>query len=114
MHLSLIWRLQQTPGKSKPARFPEATVLPNTISYSESKKIWTLQRVIWEDEHFIKSSKDKIEMDVSEIKREILPGGDVRLSSGDCTFLYQRPRSGVLLVTISGHDSGQFGTTTLD
>jgi hypothetical protein len=49
-----------------------------------------------------------------EIKREILPGGDVRLSSGDCTFLYQRPRPGVLLVTISGHDNGQFGASTLD
>lgn len=53
-------------------------------------------------------------MNVSEIKREILPGGDICLSSGDCTFLYQRPRPGVLRVTISGHDSGQFGTSTLD
>jgi hypothetical protein len=53
-------------------------------------------------------------MDVSEIKREILPGGDVRLSSGDCTFLYQRRRPGVLQVTISGYDAGQFGTATLD
>jgi len=50
----------------------------------------------------------------SEIKREILPGGDVRLSSGDCTFLYQRRRPGVLQVTISGYDAGQFGTATLD
>ncbi|HEY0459514.1 MAG TPA: hypothetical protein VGC97_10285 [Pyrinomonadaceae bacterium] len=53
-------------------------------------------------------------MDSSEIKREILPGGSVRLSSGDCTFLYERPRAGVLHVTISGYDSGQFGTATLD
>lgn len=53
-------------------------------------------------------------MNVSEIKREILAGGNIRLSSGDCTFLYQRARSGVLLVTISGNDSGQFGTSTLD
>jgi phage tail sheath gpL-like len=49
-----------------------------------------------------------------EIKREILPGGSIRLSSGDCAFLYKRPRSGVLHVTISGHDTGQFGTSTLD
>jgi hypothetical protein len=49
-----------------------------------------------------------------EIKREILPGGSVRLSSGDCTFLYRRPRANVLHVTISGHDTGQFGTSTLD
>jgi hypothetical protein len=50
----------------------------------------------------------------TEIKREILPGGDVRLSSGSCIFLYQRMRPEVLLVTISGYDSGQFGTATLD
>jgi hypothetical protein len=49
-----------------------------------------------------------------EIKREILPGGDVRLSSGDCAFLYRRPRPNVLHVTISGYDNGQFGTSTLD
>lgn len=53
-------------------------------------------------------------MSLPEIKREILPGGDVRLSSGDCTFVYRRPRAGALLVTISGYDGGQFGTTTLD
>ena len=53
-------------------------------------------------------------MSASEIKREILPGGDVRLSSGDSVFLYQRTRPGVLLVTISGYDAGQFGTATLD
>ncbi|HZH35378.1 MAG TPA: hypothetical protein VEX64_11085, partial [Pyrinomonadaceae bacterium] len=49
-----------------------------------------------------------------EIKREILPGGNIKLSSGDCVFLFERLRPGVLLVTISGHDTGQFGTTTLD
>jgi hypothetical protein len=53
-------------------------------------------------------------MSVSEIKREILPGGDIRLSSGDCTFVYRRPRPGVLHVTIAGCDGGQFGTATLD
>lgn len=49
-----------------------------------------------------------------EINREILPGGDIRLSSGECTFVYSRPRAAVLLVTIAGSDNGQFGTTTLD
>lgn len=53
-------------------------------------------------------------MSAAEIKREILPGGDVRLSSGDCVFLYRRTRPGVLQVTISGYDAGQFGTATLD
>jgi len=50
----------------------------------------------------------------AEIKREILPGGDVRLLSGNCIFLYQRVRPGVLRITITGYDSGQFGTATLD
>jgi hypothetical protein len=53
-------------------------------------------------------------MNALEIKREILPGGDIKLSSGDCTFVYHRPRPGVLHVTISGNDTGQFGTSTLD
>jgi hypothetical protein len=53
-------------------------------------------------------------MSSPEIKREILPGGDVRLSSGDSAFLYRRLRPGVLHVKISGYDAGQFGTATLD
>jgi hypothetical protein len=46
--------------------------------------------------------------------RETLAGGAVRLSAGDCTFVYRRPRPGALLVTITGLDAGQFGTSTLD
>jgi hypothetical protein len=53
-------------------------------------------------------------MSALEIKREILPGGSIKLSSGNCTFVYERPRPGVLHVTISGHDAGQFGTATVD
>ena len=53
-------------------------------------------------------------MSDSVVKRESLPDGSVKLSSGDCSFVYQRPRPGVLLVTITGHDKGQFGTVTLD
>lgn len=48
------------------------------------------------------------------VKRETLADGSLRLSADDCTFLYSRPRPGVLLVTISGDDAGQFGTATLD
>ena len=36
------------------------------------------------------------------------------MSSGDCVFLYRRPRPEVLHVGISGSDTGQFGTATLD
>jgi hypothetical protein len=48
------------------------------------------------------------------VTREVLPGGAVRLAAGECTFHFRRPAPGVLVVTIAGHDAGQFGTTTLD
>ena len=48
------------------------------------------------------------------ITRELLPGGVVRLSSGQATFEFARPRPNRLLVTISGIDKGQFGPLTLD
>jgi len=48
------------------------------------------------------------------VSRETLPDGRVKLSSGDCSFVYSRLKPGVLLVTISGYDTGQFGTRSLD
>ena len=53
-------------------------------------------------------------MDAKVISRDICSGGDIKLSAGGSTFIYHRPRAGILLVTISGLDIGQFGTTTLD
>jgi hypothetical protein len=53
-------------------------------------------------------------METAEIKREILAGGKIRLSGEGCSFTYERARPGMLLVTIQGHDRGQFGTSTLD
>jgi hypothetical protein len=47
------------------------------------------------------------------IKREVT-GAEVRLSAGNCAFVFRRPRPGVLHVVIDGLDNGQFGTTTLD
>jgi hypothetical protein len=49
----------------------------------------------------------------TEVKKEIF-GAEVRLTAGNCTFSFRRPRPGVLHVVIIGLDSGQFGTTTLD
>ncbi len=46
--------------------------------------------------------------------RRALPDGAVRLAAGDGVFEFRRPRAGVLVVTISGLDEGQFGTATLD
>jgi hypothetical protein len=53
-------------------------------------------------------------MSDAPVTRELLAGGVVRLTAGGCTFEYRRPRPGALLVTITGMDSGQFGTTPLD
>ncbi|MEW6273494.1 MAG: hypothetical protein AB1689_29800 [Thermodesulfobacteriota bacterium] len=53
-------------------------------------------------------------MSSSDVTRELLADGAVRLSAADCTFVYRRPKPGVLHVTISGYDTGQFGTATLD
>lgn len=36
------------------------------------------------------------------------------LAAQGCEFRYRRPRAGVLVVSIAGHDRGQFGTATLD
>ena len=48
------------------------------------------------------------------VSRTTLPDGRVKLEAGDCSFVYARPKPGVLLVTIAGYDTGQFGTTSLD
>lgn len=46
--------------------------------------------------------------------REVLPDGTVRLSSPTCTFVFNTVRPGVLLMTVSGRDTGEFGTAALD
>lgn len=53
-------------------------------------------------------------MSAAEIRRETVDGQTVRLSAGPCTFTFRRLKPGVLLLTIAGDDTGQFGTTTLD
>lgn len=50
---------------------------------------------------------------MKEVKKEIL-GAEVRLTAGNCTFTFKRPKPGILHVVIAGLDNGQFGTTTLD
>ena len=47
--------------------------------------------------------------------REALSGGEHRrLSTPDCEFLFRRLREGALLVTVSGYDRGELGTSPLD
>ena len=48
------------------------------------------------------------------VSRAVDSAGEVVLQAGSCRFAYRRLRPGSLLVTITGHDVGQFGTTTLD
>ncbi|PTL76760.1 hypothetical protein [Vitiosangium sp. GDMCC 1.1324] len=47
-------------------------------------------------------------------KREALEDGTVRLSSERCSFIYQRPRPGVVHMRIVGSDKGEFGTAPMD
>lgn len=53
-------------------------------------------------------------MPQGNVLRETLADGRIKLSAGDCAFVFARLKPGVLLVTIAGYDTGQFGTTTLD
>lgn len=53
-------------------------------------------------------------MQIEKVEREILPGGKVKLCASDLVFIFERPGVGKLLVTVLGHDRGQFGTSTLD
>jgi len=46
--------------------------------------------------------------------RSTLSGGTIRLATQQGSFTFARPRPGVLFVTISGHDTGDFGSATLD
>jgi hypothetical protein len=48
------------------------------------------------------------------VSAHYLSDGSLRLSAGDCSFLFRRPKVGILVVTIAGHDTGQFGTRPLD
>ena len=48
------------------------------------------------------------------VVREERPDGEVRLYDAACTFSFRRPQAGALLVTITGNDTGQFGTRSLD
>jgi len=48
------------------------------------------------------------------VSREVTPAGEVRLAAAGCAFVFKRLKPGTLLVTITGNDTGQFGTSTLD
>ena len=53
-------------------------------------------------------------MSEPNVNRQVLSDGRVSLTSGRCTFFYERLKPGVLLISIVGNDSGQFGPATVD
>jgi hypothetical protein len=53
-------------------------------------------------------------MNAPALQRQTLPDGRLQLKAGQGEFVFERLRPGVLLVTASGMDMGQFGTATLD
>lgn len=48
------------------------------------------------------------------MQRDVVENGSIRLTAQRCSFLFERLRPGVLLITIDGDDVGQFGTAPLD
>ena len=53
-------------------------------------------------------------MGAATFVREVLPDGSVRMTFGEAGFSFERPKAGVLIVTIKGYDRGQFGVAPLD
>jgi hypothetical protein len=53
-------------------------------------------------------------MNATTILRSVQPDGRVRLATQQGSFTFARPRPGVLFVTITGHDGGEFGSAALD
>lgn len=46
--------------------------------------------------------------------RTVLQDGSIKLAAQDGSFTFSRTRPGVLFVTVTGHDRGEFGSATLD
>jgi hypothetical protein len=53
-------------------------------------------------------------MSEPKFSRSALTDGSTRLATQQGSFTFSRPRPGVLFVTIKGHDTGDFGSATLD
>lgn len=53
-------------------------------------------------------------MGIADIQRKVLADGRVQMTAGNAEFMFERLKPGVMLVTVTGIDKGQFGTATLD
>jgi hypothetical protein len=53
-------------------------------------------------------------MSQGQPERTVLADGTIRMAVEASAFEFARPRPGVLVVTITGYDKGQFGTAPLD
>lgn len=51
---------------------------------------------------------------MNDILKRISPDGRTEIADDKCSFVFERFRPGVLLVTIEGMDAGQFRTAPLD
>lgn len=50
----------------------------------------------------------------AKFTRSIGADGSIRLASRHGGFVFARPKPGVLFVTVTGHDNGDFGSAALD
>ena len=53
-------------------------------------------------------------MAVAKISREIEEDGSIVVSDARCKFVFRRLRPGAIEIAITGTDTGQFGTATID
>lgn len=53
-------------------------------------------------------------MSGAKFTRSIEADGSIRLASQHGSFVFSRPKPGVLFVTVTGHDGGEYGSATLD
>jgi hypothetical protein len=53
-------------------------------------------------------------MAFGQIERVVLPDGAVRMTADSATFEFARPKTNVLVITVTGYDKGQFATAPFD
>jgi hypothetical protein len=53
-------------------------------------------------------------MSAPKFSRTTEPNGSIRLATQQGSFIFSRSKPGILFIAITGHDSGDFGSATLD
>ena len=57
---------------------------------------------------------DNSAMTHAQYTRTVQSNGSIRLATAHGSFTFARPRPGVLFITATGHDTGEFGSAALD